>query len=90
VSTLIAPRFLIQGMTSGAHFGLTSRSCANGFFRTAALFRSGRAMKPVHGLEIGAGEKSRTQPRAALRYVDAFEAYRFLSLFLHDLSFWRP
>ena len=53
-------------MTSGALFGLTSRSCANGFVRTAALFRSGRAIKPVHGLEIGAGEKSRTQPRAAL------------------------
>ena len=53
-------------MTSGARFGGTSRSCANGFVRTAALFRSGRAMKPVHGLEFGAKGKSRTQPRAAL------------------------
>lgn len=42
MSTLIAPRCLIEGMTSGARFGVTSRSYANGFVRTAALFRSGR------------------------------------------------
>jgi hypothetical protein len=50
---MIAPRCLIEGMTSVARFGLTSRSCENGFVRTAALFRSGRTMKTVHGCEIG-------------------------------------
>lgn len=32
---------------------MSSWTSENGFVRTAALFRSGRATKPVHGFEIG-------------------------------------